>query len=277
MKHLYESILSSTNSGKQKYINDCIEWFRNTVAGRQCNSPDMKIDVDFENGEYKINVTNARRSMINIITFSDKDLEQNEFLFKIAELNITLAGKIEQLDYTCTYINLNFESTRQMIKNAKKFEFVNCTVHDFDGNYLSKNIDIKFSTNQFHKNFGQSYIDSFHNVDMNFLKNERHIYATGCTYGMHCKLSNITNCSIKTSFISLTENMFDTENVIDYENNCLTKEASKELNLFLKKNNIDLKIIFFRSNEKRGFPNTKYAAKLLKNEDIYTLKYTMVR
>lgn len=278
MKQLYESILTSTNSGKQKYISDFKEWFTNTTAGKLCKSPNMKIDVAFENGCYKVNITNARRSMVERLSFSKKDLEQNEFLFKISELNITLEGKTNPSNIEYTYMDLHFQNTKQMIRNATRLVFYNCTIDDFDGKYFDNDIRIvHFATNQFYENCGQSYVNKMHDLKVIYIENDRQIYSTGCTYGLHCKLSNMKSNNISKFFISITENMFDTENVIDYENNRLTVDASKELDRFLKNNNVDLNGLVFRCNEKRGFSNTKYSAKLVKDNDIYILKWTTAR
>lgn len=276
MKQLYESILSSTSSGRQKYIDDCEAWFRNTLAFKIIKSSNTKVNVERNNGRYSIYVTDARSNITGEISFNANDVK--EFLFDIDRLEITKEGKTTPENIKLTYINIKFDSTKQMIKNIRKLSFLACSIDDFDGRVFENDFEsLHFDFNMF-AGFGTTYVNKIHDVNTKFFRITRSNRTDGTTYyGLTCKLKDIKNVTIESNFISLTPNLFETDRVILTALDCFSEEAGKELDLFLKNNKVKLEKIIFRTCEISGYSKSQYAATIEKHGRSYDLKWTTVR
>lgn len=276
MKQLYESILSSTSSGRQKYIDDCEAWFRNTIAFKILKGPNTKVYVERNNRRYLIYVTDARRSATGDISFNANDVK--EFLFDIDRLEITKEGKTTPENIKLTYINIKFDNTKQMIKNIRKLSFLACCIDDFDGRVFENDFEsLQFDSNIFAQ-IGTTYVNKIHDVNTKFFCITRSNKTNGTTYyGLTCKLKDIKNVTIESNLISLTPNLFETDSVILTTLDCFSEEAGKELDLFLKNNKVKLEKIIFRTCEISGYPKSRYAATIEKYGRSYDLKWTTVR
>lgn len=252
MKTLKESILKSVKAGKYAIEEEVKEWFENNYYFQNfkrtcCNDATVSVK-QLEDGRFWIDITAEYAHMFKgRAVFTEKDLEKNNFVYKIAKIT-----KRRDLIDDITYEGLTFKNTKGNIVDAihDTLYFDKCTIGTLD--FIPEGCKyVHFKAISKEKGC-QSEVNKIENVRIWFLKN-----GEGC--GFDCKLKNIKNCVFPHA-IEISDYQFESDVLFEPSKKYVfTEEATKELKQLFKHNRIDATTeVIYKNRSVQAFKDYRF-------------------
>lgn len=242
MISLKESILASTDSGIQKYVNEVKTWVYNTQTVSNCVQyiQDIEITV-YKNDLYKINILSkpgSRKILYNNIannfTIRDNDCKGSDIYRKIYEICLDSAP----LDII--YVGLNFKSSEEFVKNGDmRILLYGCDVYRIDS--LPKFCE-ELRFNLFYKVGEGRRSCTVEKIEKLKLKS----LIVGYSEALYCDINNIKNNTIDK--VIIWDYMLSSDDCVNRVGHkfTLSQNAVDQLKLFVNNNNIkELELKFY--------------------------------
>ena len=248
MKTIYESILSSTNSGKEKIVSGLKDWVvenLNYTGGNLFKANKLYgIDVKVKNGGYSINVNTGWDS--DWFRFDSWVKDTEKYVHSVKDI------KINNKAVNVYYAGINFSKTdsfvdtvsERLVLSGGEFEIINklpknCRKIFFDWRHQiggGKPVRVK--------QICDIAVDDF-NVSQ---------HSSGYST-LSCMLSNIKNITVRNKML-ITDGMLG-YSALEKGARMFTEETSAMLDEFFKDNNVDPSVVVFLPNPQQSKKNLR--------------------
>jgi len=246
MISLKESILASTDSGIQKYVNEVKTWVYNTQTISKCAHYIQDIEVTvYKNDLYKINILSKQGSrkilynnISNYFTIRDNDCKGSDIYRKIYEICL------DSLPLDIVYVGLNFNSSEEFVKNGDMRIFLyGSDVYKIDS--LPKFCK-KLCFNLFYNVGGGRHSCTVEKIEKLNLK----LFEVQYKHSLCCDINNIKNNTFDKAII--WDDILDDTDCVDRVGNRFTLSQMAEENLLILMKNNNIKELVLKFTYKRN-------------------------
>jgi hypothetical protein len=223
MKSLYESILSSTKSGKDRVITDFLDWFMRNNSVQLYKIKREEINAIPNHGAWEIKITkeNSGRAIWSF-TFTDYDLTDSLKLpYKINTIRVN--DKLADINYTGLDLT-DYKDWATEIYN--KINFCNCNIEKITK--LPERCRI-LSFSAF-TGKGPAHVEKIEGISVGMIKCFHSIPGNP---GLYINLNKIKNCKIDTA-MQISEQMLMLRENAFLSGRSKKKEFSPQAQLVLK-------------------------------------------